>query len=285
MPWTGAAFLIGAAAIVGLPPFNGFVSEFLLFYSGFLAVVQPAANVAVAGLISMVAMALISGLAAACFAKAFGVVFLGSPRSPEAGEAQEAAGSMCAAMAILALLCIVLGLAGPVVVSALGGVVAAATGMTIGGASHQLALTTGPLTIAVSVFAVLIAIVAFAWVLRSRRLAGAVVGRGQIWGCGYLSPTPRMQYTASSFAQPLTTQFRVFVRNREALVLPTGYFPTTASYSSDSGDPFLRLLFAPTFRRFNLMVSQLNIVQHGHVHLYVLYIAATLIVLLVWGSV
>ena len=61
MPWTGTAFLIGAAAIVGLPPFNGFVSEFLLFYSGFLAVVQPAANIAVAGLISMVAMGLISG--------------------------------------------------------------------------------------------------------------------------------------------------------------------------------------------------------------------------------
>jgi hydrogenase-4 component B len=285
MPWAGTAFLIGAIAIVGLPPFNGFVSEFLLYYSGFLAVVQPAANIAVAGLISMVAMGLISGLAAACFAKAFGIVFLGSPRSSEAGEAREAAGSMCAAMVILALLCIVLGLAAPMVVSALGRVVAEATGMTIGGASHQLSLTTGPLTIAVSVFAVLIAIVAFAWVLRARRLAGAVVGRGQIWGCGYLSPTPRMQYTASSFAQPLITQFRVFVRNREALVLPTGYFPVTASYSSDSGDPFLRLLFAPTFRRFNLMVSRLNIVQHGHVHLYVLYVAATLIALLVWGSI
>jgi hypothetical protein len=94
-----------------------------------------------------------------------------------------------------------------------------------------------------------------------------------------------MQYTASSFAQPLTTQFRVFVRNREDLAPPRGYFPTTASYSSDSGDPFLRLLFAPTFRWFDLMVSRLNIVQHGHVHLYVLYVAATLIVLLVWGSV
>src|SRR6266567_6324050 len=84
MPWTGATFLIGAAAIVGLPPLNGFVSEFLLFYSGFIAVVQPAANIAVAGLVSLVFMGLISGLAAACFAKAFGVVFLGSPRSPEA---------------------------------------------------------------------------------------------------------------------------------------------------------------------------------------------------------
>jgi NADH:ubiquinone oxidoreductase subunit 5 (subunit L)/multisubunit Na+/H+ antiporter MnhA subunit len=285
MPWTGIAFLIGAAAIVGLPPLNGFVSEFLLFYAGFLAVVQPSANIAVAGLVALVVMGLISGLAAACFAKAFGIVFLGSPRTPEAGEAREAAGAMCAAMAILAFLCIVFGLAAPVVVSALDRVVAVAADMAVDGAGHQLALTTGPLTVAVSLFAVLIVLTIFAWALRSWRLVLTVARKAQVWGCGYLSPTPRMQYTASSFAQPLTTQFRVFVRNREALVPPTGYFPTTASYSSDSGDPFLRQLFAPTFRWFDLMVSRLNIVQHGHVHLYVLYIAATLIVLLVWGSV
>src|SRR5229473_1389508 len=144
MPWTGTTFLIAAAAIVGLPPLNGFVSEFLLFYAGFLAVVRPAANIAVAGLVSLVFMGLISGLAAACFAKAFGIVFLGSPRSPEAGEAREVAGPMCAAMAILAFLCIVFGLAAPVVVSALDRVVAVATGMAIDSVSDQLALTTGP---------------------------------------------------------------------------------------------------------------------------------------------
>jgi len=86
MPWTGTSFLIGSAAIVGLPPLNGFVSEFLLFYAGFLGLVQSTVNIAVAGLISLVAMGLISGLAAACFAKAFGVVFLGSARSHQAGR-------------------------------------------------------------------------------------------------------------------------------------------------------------------------------------------------------
>src|SRR5208282_206252 len=103
MPWTGTFFLIGAAAIVGLPPLNGFVSEFLLFYAGFLAVLQPAAAVAVAGLIVIVILGLIGGLAAACFAKAFGIVFLGSPRSAEASEAREVARPMRAAMAVLAL--------------------------------------------------------------------------------------------------------------------------------------------------------------------------------------
>ncbi len=284
MPWTGTAFLIGAAAIVGLPPLNGFVSEFLLFFSGFLAVVQPAAAMAVAGLIVIVVMGLISGLAAACFAKAFGVVFLGSPRSAEAGEAVEVARPMRAAMAVLALLCIAIGLCAPLAVSALAGVVATMTGAAVGTVSAQLAIVTGPLTVAVAVFAVLIIVAALAWALRARRLAVASVRRGPVWGCGYLFPSPKMQYTASSFAQPLTTQFHMLIRNREALVPPQGYFPAASSYTSDSGDPALRLLFVPTFRWFDRVVTRLNVIQHGHIHVYILYIAATLIALLIWKS-
>ena len=133
-------------------------------------------------------------------------------------------------------------------------------------------------------FAVLIIVAALAWALRARRLAVAGVRRGPVWGCGYLFPSPKMQYTASSFAQPLTTQFHLFVRNREALVPPQGYFPAAASYASDSGDPVLRALFTPTFRWFDRMVGRLNVIQHGHVHVYILYVAATLIALLIWES-
>jgi hydrogenase-4 component B len=284
MPWTGAAFLIGAAAIVGLPPLNGFISEFLLFYSGFLAVMQPAPMIAVAGLLAIVAMGLISGLAAACFAKGFGVVFLGSPRSAEAANAHEATRPMRVAMTILAALCIVIGLAAPIIVGALADVVAGATGMTPGSVRAQLATVTGPLSVTVAVIAVLIAVASLAWLFRSRRLLARRSGSGPVWGCGYLFLSAKMQYTASSFAQPLTTQFHLLVRNREALVPPAGYFPTAASYSSDSGDPWLRLLFAPTFRWFDRIVSRLDVLQHGHIHLYVLYVAATLVALLVWAS-
>lgn len=93
-----------------------------------------------------------------------------------------------------------------------------------------------------------------------------------------------MQYTASSFVQPLTAQFHLFLRNREALVPPEGYFPNGASYASDSGDPWLRLLFAPMFRWVDRIVVRLNLIQHGHIHVYVLYVAATLLALLVWAS-
>src|SRR5437762_13470823 len=128
MPWTGTAFLIGAAAIVGLPPLNGFVSEFLVFYAGFAAVMDPAASIALAGLMAIVAMGLIGGLAAACFAKAFGIVFLGSPRTAKAEKADEAAPAMRAAMAGLAPLCVAVGLAAPALRATPAAVLSAATG-------------------------------------------------------------------------------------------------------------------------------------------------------------
>src|SRR5205823_2756704 len=222
MPWTGTAFLIGAAAIVGLPPLNGFVSEFLLFYAGFVGLLWPAAGTALAGLAAIVVMGLISGLAAACFAKAFGIVFLGSARTAEAAEAHEVAWPMLAAMAVLAALCVVIGLAAPLVVMALVDVVAVATGAAPASIRSQLAPVTASLTITVAVFAVVILLALAVWLFRARRLTVRSVGLGPVWGCGYLFPSPKMQYTASSFAQPLTTQFHLFVRNREALAPPEG---------------------------------------------------------------
>jgi formate hydrogenlyase subunit 3/multisubunit Na+/H+ antiporter MnhD subunit len=284
MKWTGATFLIGATAIVGLPPLNGFVSEYLLFYAGFAAVIEPNAAIAAAGVSTIIVMGLISGLAAACFAKAFGIVFLGSPRSPKAAEAREVAWPMKIAMAALAALCVIIGLAAPLVVAALPPVVAAATGLPAAAVQPELAGLAAPLGAAVAVFAAATAIAAAVWLWRGRALGQAGMRRGPVWGCGYLFPTARMQYTASSFVQPLMTQFRLFVRNREALAAPRGYFPRSASYSSDSGDPVLRLLFVPTFRWFDRVASRLNVIQHGHTHIYVLYVAATLVVLLIWAS-
>lgn len=284
MPWTGACFLIGSAAIVGLPPLNGFVSEFLLIYAGYAGLLLPTAAAAAAGLTTLVAMGLIGGLAAACFAKAFGVVFLGTPRSVEAAHAHEAAWPMLAAMAILALLCIITGFAGPFVIPALAGIVSEASGLPANQIAASLAPLSAALQVATIVFLGMAALAAGLWIIRGWRLARAGVRRAPVWGCGFPRPTARMQYTASSFAQPLVSQFRLLIANREALAAPSGYFPTEASFTSDSGDPFLRLLFVPTFRWFGRLAARLNVIQHGHIHVYVLYVAATLIALLAWAS-
>jgi hydrogenase-4 component B len=284
MPWTGTCFLIGSAAIVGLPPLNGFISEFLLIYSGYAGVLLPTPEIAAAGLITLVAMGLIGGLAAACFAKAFGIVFLGAPRSGEAEHAHESAQPMLVAMVMLAALCVAIGFTGPFVVVALTEVVAAASGLPAVEIGAALIPASGSLAIATTLFAALVVLSAFLWVMRGWWLARAGVRRAPVWGCGFRRPTVRMQYTASSFAQPLITQFRLLIANREAVVAPEGYFPAVASYASDSGDPFLRLLFVPTVRWFRRLASRLNVIQHGHIHVYVLYLAATLIALLAWAS-
>jgi hydrogenase-4 component B len=284
MPWTGAAFLIGSAAVIGLPPLNGFVSEFLLFYAGFFAVTQPGPGIAVSGLAALAALGLVSGLATACFARAFGIVFLGAPRSAAAAAAHEAPAAMWGPIGVLALICIALGLAAPAAAPAMSGIVAAAAGVPVAAVHAQLAEMTRPLGVSVTLFAGLIALAALGWAVRGRLLARHGFRRGPVWGCGFPTPTARMQYTASSFAQPLVTQFNWFVRTYEIVRPARGYFPTAASYASHSGDPFLRLVFAPAFRSVDRFVSRMRIIQHGHVHLYVLYVAVTLVALLIWGS-
>ena len=284
MPWTGAAFLIGSASIAALPPLNGFVGEFLLFYAGFFAVTQAGPGVAVSGLAALAALGLVSGLAAACFARAFGVVFLGVPRSPAAAAAHEVAVAMWGPIGVLALICIALGLAAPAAAPAMSGIVAVAAGVPVAAVHAQLAEMTRPLGVSVTLFAGLIGLAALGWAARGRLLARHGFRRGPVWGCGFPTPTARMQYTASSFAQPLVTQFSWFVRTSEIVRPPRGYFPTAASYASHSGDPFLSLVFAPAFRSIDRFVGRMRIIQHGHVHLYVLYVAATLVALLIWGS-
>lgn len=284
MPCTGTCFLIGSAAIVGLPPLNGFISEFLLIYSGYRGLLLPAPAIAAAGLVTLVAMGSIGGLAAACFAKAFGIVFLGAPRSGGAEHAHESASPMLTSMAALAVLCVAIGFAGPFAVKGLTGVVAAASGLPSTEIAAALKPASGSLAIASALFGALVVLSALLWMMRAWRVARAGVRRAPVWGCGFRRPTMRMQYTASSFAQPLVTQLRLLIANREAMVAPEGYFPAVASYASDSGDPFLRLLFVPTFRWFRGAASRLNVIQHGHIHVYVLYVAATLIALLAWAN-
>src|SRR5262249_21765536 len=130
MPWTALYFLIGAAAISALPPLNGFVSEWLVFQALLGGAGVPQSNVAVLMPVAVALLALTSGLAAACFVKAFGITFLGIPRSPEAEHAHEVRPSMQWAMALLALASVALGLGAFVMVPALGVVLAGRGGVT-----------------------------------------------------------------------------------------------------------------------------------------------------------
>jgi formate hydrogenlyase subunit 3/multisubunit Na+/H+ antiporter MnhD subunit len=284
MPWTGACFLVGAAAISGLPPLNGFVSEFLIYLGAFLGVIAAAGTVGilVPGLVTIGALALIGGLAAACFTKAFGVVFLGEPRSDHAAGAHEPGPAMRWPMAILAAGCAAVGLFPALALRALTPALRLVTRQPETAVARALTDAATPLWMITAVATVLLAAALLLAAVRRKLLAGRPVEKTVTWDCGYARPTARMQYTASSYAQPLTDLFRLVLRTRVRLVAPTGLFPSRAMLVTETPDVFREVLFRPAFVGIRRALDRLRILQHGRIQLYVLYVVLTLVALMVW---
>ena len=282
MPWTAATFFAGAVAISGLPPFNGFISEFLIYFGAFRGgSILPAAP-ALAMFAAIFGLALIGGLATACFTKAFGAVFLGHARSEHAAHAHEAGAAMVLPMLALAGLCLLIGLCAPLVVAALEPVVVQMTGFpkdVIAASFSDAALPLKSITWCALAFLALAGALA---ALRYRLLRRHGQKQALTWDCGYAKPTARMQYTASSFAQPLTAQFKSVLRTRYKRLLPERAFPREAALSSDTPDLCMHWLYLPIFDGARWLFSKLRWLQHGRVQLYVLYVALTLLILLVW---
>ncbi len=281
MPWTALTFIVGAAAIAGLPPFNGFVSEFLIYYGALLACL-PAGMANPLPAIGIVAgLALIGGLATACFAKAFGIVFLGVPRTDAALAAHDCGFAMRLPMIILAAACILIGFGAPWSVAALKPAIAVLMNMP---ASQIFATTRSMLSLWMLIlgFTAVAGLVGLLWYMRKLLLKHRPVRQAPTWNCGYIAPTPRMQYTASSFALWFVEAFRWILRTERRRSLPQGYFPDAAFMSTDTPDGFKNLFFRPVFAQIRWALASLRWIQHGRLQLYVLYIAVTLVALLIW---
>ncbi|HEY3299109.1 MAG TPA: proton-conducting transporter membrane subunit, partial [Armatimonadota bacterium] len=200
MPWTAGAFVVGSSAVCALPFFNGFASEWML-YQGFFGLAQHGQTVGLrlSGLLLMGWLALIGALAIACFVKAVGVVFLGNPRSQEAKLAHEAGKGMVVSQVMLAVLCAVLGVGAPFVVYRLGGIAAQ---------SGSPSLLQNTWTIPIGFLALLMIATIVALAVWMRELSRSHPARTFItWECGFGDLGPRTQYTASSFAQPISRLF------------------------------------------------------------------------------
>jgi hydrogenase-4 component B len=235
MPWTAGLFLLGAVAISALPPLNGFVSEWLTLQALLGAATRFPGPAGLVIVFSAAMLALTGGLAAACFAKAFGVTFLGRPRTSHAEHAREAPRSMIAGMVALAALCVALGVAPGYALRLLD----APTGQLLLGpeasavvtARGSLVLSTaltpsGTNAAAISMTmlaALLLALTAMAWVLRlgtwraPKRVAPT-------WTCG-MSPTARFDYTATAFAKPLRLVFEALYHPRREVTRETAGTP------------------------------------------------------------
>ena len=193
MPVTAVLFLIGSCAISALPPLNGFASEIMIFlsYLGAFELDNPVIEIVM--VIGLAAFALMSALAATCFVKAFGIVFLAKPRSKEAGKAMEAPPGMLVGPAILALTCIVLGVFSFQIIKAVG---------------YELPV---PDMLPVSILLLLITAI-FVGLLKLFRVPVRI---GETWGCGIQKQTPAMEYTATGFSEPIVTIFKLIYRTKK----------------------------------------------------------------------
>jgi hydrogenase-4 component B len=282
MPLTAAAFLIGAVAICGLPPLNGFVSEFLI-YLGFFNGVVAQSGAAAAGLsLAAPALALIGGLAVACFVKVFGVVFLGSPRMPLDKAPHEAGWWMRLPMGALAAVCLLIGLA-PVLMAPL---LDAAVASAFQGVGEQLPLTAVSPLLWISCLAFgLLAVVLLSLLLYRRTLRAATVGTTTTWGCGYLAPTSRMQYTASSFAGLLVDFFAGILSLERHGPKIKGVFPARTSFESHVPETVLERVYLPFLAYVYEKIQPIRRLQQGHLNMYILYTLVTLMVLLAYSWV
>ncbi len=284
MPWTGAAFLVGAVAISGLPPLNGFVSEWLLYLALFDTLGAPGESAAwLWGALSAPGLALVGALALACFVKAFGGVFLGTPRTEAAARAHESPRAMLAAMLIGAATCVVLGIAPQAVVPLLDRAVAVASRGVAPNLGDRAAF--GSLTVfGLGLIALCLLLVALV-----RRRARSV-RRELTWDCGYAKPAASMQYTSSSFAEWLMRLLGWGLRparHSPGLALDPQraprleqLFPGEARFSSHVADLVLERGIAPGLAWLVRTASRARWLQQGRVQSYLLYIFVALVVLL-----
>ncbi len=289
MPRTAFFFLVGACAISALPPLNGFASEWLVFQAllGGSAIPQP--EVAVIMPIAVAMLALTSGLAAACFVKAFGITFLAIPRSPEAEHAHDAPLSMQVGMVSLVLMCAGLGLAPSAVVRVLGTALSGLERFTSAGVGFTPGL---PLRVPGAVGEMSPPLLALGLVLLVGLvplgfwLAGADrrLRLGDTWGCGRIGQTARMEYTATAFAEPLRRVFAELYRPSKDLSIDfhpaSKYFVQSIEYRSEIHPLFERILYDPLLHVLGTVASWVRRLQGGSVHLYLMYMTIALLVLL-----
>jgi hydrogenase-4 component B len=280
MPWTALGFLVGAVAICGLPPLNGFVSEFLIYLGLFGTLGDTGGPSFVGAAFAVPVLALIGALAAACFVKVYGAVFLGTARSEQAAHAHESPPSMLGPISVLVACCFLIGLA-PLLLAPILGKAISTWAPNLKDAGPRL-ITLAPLDWITVMGLLLLAALLLAGAALRSRLRGSVVDRGTTWGCGYSAPTPRIQYTSSSFAQMLVAMYSWALRPRTHQPQNLPLFPQHTAFHSEVPDAVLDEVVLPTFRFSAWLFSGIRVFQQGNIQIYLLYIFLALVGLLLW---
>ncbi|MDD5439134.1 MAG: proton-conducting transporter membrane subunit [Candidatus Omnitrophica bacterium] len=290
MPYTAAYFLIGAMAISALPPFNGFVSEWLTLQAFFLGAfsVTGSAKVFLGVLGAM--LALTGGLAAACFVKAFGITFLARPRSHYAVNALEVPFSMKAGMFFLAALTLAFGLGGAAVIKILSHVAAAATGIDI--TAMKFSVNNAVISPQAG-YDIYLSVPLLALVLGALGIMGFAVyklsGKGKTityttWDCGYYRLSPRNEYTATAFSKPFRIAFSFFLRpyRKTQKIRDSFYHIRSFKYETHTTKVFKKYIYDPALAMIFRSAKSMRRIQPGSIHLYLGYIFASVLLLIIF---
>ncbi|HTL75506.1 MAG TPA: hydrogenase 4 subunit B [Casimicrobiaceae bacterium] len=282
MPWVAWLALVGTLAIAGLPPLNGFVSEWLLLQAFLFTPSLPQTFVNMLVPLASAALVLAVALAAYVMVKFYGVIFLGRPREPELSHAHDAGIRERIALALLAAGCVLLGIFPVNVIGALDHVNAMllSTRVATAGESSWWLLApvaTGRSSYSPLVVLVVIVAVVLATLLVVHRVWHGRVRRAPAWDCGFPLQTARMQDTAEGFGQPIRQVFEPFFRIERHLPAPADPAPT---YFMRASDRTWGWLYEPIARVVERLARVAGLLQQGRIGVYLLYSFATLIALL-----
>jgi hydrogenase-4 component B len=286
MPQTAFVFLVGCVAIAALPPFNGFVSEWLTFQAVLLSPQLPSWGLKFMVPAVGALLALAAALAAACFVRAFGITFLGRPRSDVATTAREVDPFSLAAMFSAGALCLLIGIFPGLFIDALAPVVQALIGERMPMQTHVEWLSIVPIAesrssyngLLVFLFMIISGTLAATAI---HRLASDRLRRAPPWDCGFPDASPVTQYSADSFAQPIRRVFGALVfRAREKTLMPPPGDLTAARHVAIVHDLIWETLYAPIADAVFFAADRLNRLQFLTIRRYLSLVFAALLVLL-----
>jgi len=271
MPYTSGLFLIGSLAICGLPPFNGFISEYLIYMGMFNSLSASNLYQSIMLIVVIAGLSLIGGLAIFCFTKAFGISFLGEARSEKASKAIEVQWIMLLPQIIPVVFILLIGLASVWFVKPLSGIVTEAFSLPV------MAITDGPVLNNLARISILSGIfllsVTVLLIYRHFHLKLRKVSAGPTWGCGYTAPSARQQYTSTSFAYIYNHLAKPVLQTKKIMkeIQQDEIFPAGRTFESHSDDIFKKLLIDKPIGWISELLKKIAVMQTGLIQHYILY--------------
>ena len=266
MPYTSLMFLVGSVAICGLPPFNGFISEFLIYFGMLKGALVDNLGMLVILILAIAGLALVGTMAILCFTKAFSIIFLGMPRSENAEHVKDDVElSMIIPMGCLGIFTILIGVLPQYVLRLIENPVRVF--------SENISLELPQVmsvmqNISILLFAFLVFMCAL---LVIRKLAGKGAQTHCTWGCGYDKPNNHIQYTASSFASPFLSMLTPLFKKVFDIKKPKDLFPKDAHFSLHIEDVEEAYIIKPFIKDIEKFFTVFERIQNGNIQQYILY--------------